>query len=73
LPPAAPPALAGSSPPLHGRLKARRQALKLSQDALARLLGISQGHLSKIERGLIDPATFSTDLRVAIDAWLATA
>jgi transcriptional regulator with XRE-family HTH domain len=50
-----------------------RQARKLSQDALADLLGISQGHLSKIERGLIDPLTFSPHLRGAIDAWLATA
>jgi len=57
---------------LHDRIKATRQALKLSQEALAGLLGISQGHLSKIERGLIDPGTFSIDLRDAIDAWLAT-
>ena len=60
-------------PPLHDRVKAMRQARKLSQDALADLLGISQGHLSKIERGLIDPLTFSPHLRGAIDAWLATA
>ena len=82
---AAPPSLPGAGaspspsaastpalPPLHEQIKAKRQALKLSQDALARLVGISQGHLSKIERGLIDPATFTADLRAAIDAWLTT-
>ncbi len=72
-PPAAPSTPTVSTSPLHDLVKARRQALKLSQDALARLLGISQGHLSKIERGVIDPATISTDLRIALDTWLATA
>lgn len=64
---------AAPAPPLHDRVKDRRRADKLSQEALARLLGISQGHLSKIERGVIDPATLSADLRVALDSWLATA
>jgi Zn-dependent peptidase ImmA (M78 family)/DNA-binding XRE family transcriptional regulator len=36
-------------------LRLRRQLRKLSQAQLARLVGMNQGHLSKIESGILDP------------------
>lgn len=41
--------------PLVVRLRERREALELSQRALALLIGVGHGHLSRIETGVVDP------------------
>lgn len=41
--------------PLVVRLRERRELLELSQRALARLIGVGHGHLSRIETGVVDP------------------
>lgn len=41
--------------PLVVRLRERRQVMALSQRALARLIGVGHGHLSRIETGAVDP------------------
>jgi transcriptional regulator with XRE-family HTH domain len=45
-------------------LQAYREARKLSQEAIARRLGLSQSHYSKIERGAVVPSVLAA-LRVA--------
>lgn len=50
--------------PLVARLREQRQALDLSQRALARLIGVGHGHLSRIETGAVDPK-LSTVRRMA--------
>jgi transcriptional regulator with XRE-family HTH domain len=39
------------------KIKAARKAAKLTQLQLADLAGITQPHLSKIERGIVTPST----------------
>ncbi|MEM0475595.1 MAG: helix-turn-helix domain-containing protein [Candidatus Norongarragalinales archaeon] len=39
-----------------GEVKKRRKALNLTQSALARLAGVSQSFIAKVERGKSDPA-----------------
>ena len=41
--------------PVIAALAAARREAKLSQDALGRKVGLAQSHLSKIERGTVDP------------------
>lgn len=50
--------------PLVVRLRERRQMMELSQRAMARLIGVGHGHLSRIETGLVDPK-LSTVRRMA--------
>lgn len=50
--------------PLVVRLRERRQGLDMSQRALARLIGVGHGHLSRIETGAVDPK-LSTVRRMA--------
>ena len=50
--------------PIHEALAARRQLLGLSQRVAAERAGMTQTHLSKVERGALDPR-LSTVLEVA--------
>jgi DNA-binding XRE family transcriptional regulator len=49
------------------QVRHHRKMLGLSQDAVAKRLGIRQGHFSKLERGRVQP---SAKLRREIEAWL---
>jgi predicted transcriptional regulator len=58
------------SPPqtIAEQLRARREALGLSQRAVATLTGLQQAQLSKIERGTIDPRLSTmTEIARALD------
>lgn len=48
------------------RLKFARKARGYSQDKLAKLSGVGQGSISKIERGDQDGSTFDADLSLAL-------
>ena len=47
--------MSGNFSPIFEAFKARRLALRLSQEAVADRVGVSQAYLSKIEKGRIEP------------------
>lgn len=56
------------------RLRAAREAARLTQEELAKKSGVKQGTISKIERGDADSSTFTVQLAVACGVrpeWLA--
>jgi transcriptional regulator with XRE-family HTH domain len=57
--------------PLVVRLRERREALELSQRALAQLIGVGHGHLSRVETGVVDPKLSTLRrLAIALDTFL---
>ncbi len=55
---------------LMGRVRGRRQELKLSQTLVAAALGVTQSYFSKLERGAAGDKQVSADLKQRLIGWL---
>ena len=67
---AAPAAPKPAGPTLSARIKERRRQLRWNQERAAEALGITQGYLSKLERGAADRGTLPDDMRERLEVWL---